>query len=101
MTPTYPLLQAIGFERGVRYRKAKAPGFMDLVVEKIAPKTYSLAHYYVQNGDMMRDPEITFRLNDDDTVDYRDLADFADACNLWNVSRIVRGIDLGMPIWIP
>ncbi len=40
-------------------------------------------------------------INDDDTVDYRDLADFADACNLWNVSRIVRGIDLGEPTWIP
>src|SRR5690554_5281459 len=36
-----------------------APGvFMPLSVEKIAPNTYAFAHYYEQNSDMMRYPEI-------------------------------------------
>jgi hypothetical protein len=34
--------------------------YMRLVVEKIAPDTYSFAHYYTQNGDAMRDPEMIF-----------------------------------------
>jgi len=35
-------------------------GFMPLVVERIAPNQISLCHYYKQNGDMMRDPEVVF-----------------------------------------
>lgn len=39
---------------------AKSPGFMDLVVEVIAPHQVSVAHYYEQNGDLCQDPEIVF-----------------------------------------
>lgn len=57
-------LEAIGFQRGMRYRKQTIKGYMPLVLEKIAAKTYSLAHYYEQNGDLMRDPEMTFEIDD-------------------------------------
>lgn len=44
------------------YRKIKVDGFMPLVVEEIGENEYSLAHYYEQNGDLMRDPEITVKV---------------------------------------
>ena len=33
------------------------------MLENIGESEYSIAHYYTQNGDRMRDPEITFMLN--------------------------------------
>ncbi|MEM6296926.1 MAG: hypothetical protein AAGA54_37020, partial [Myxococcota bacterium] len=33
-------------------------GLMALHVERIGPRIYSLAHYFKQNGDMMRDPDV-------------------------------------------
>lgn len=45
------------------YMKFKQECFDDLVLETIGENEYSIAHYYKQNGDMMRDPEITFRLD--------------------------------------
>ena len=44
--------------------KFKQDGFDDLVLETIGENEYSIAHYYTQNGDRMRDPEITFMLDD-------------------------------------
>lgn len=35
-----------------------AASFMPISVQKIGPNIYAAAHYYEQNGDMMRDPEI-------------------------------------------
>lgn len=35
-------------------------GFMPLVIERIALNEVSVCHYYKQNGDMMRDPEVVF-----------------------------------------
>jgi len=40
----------------------KAEGFMDLVVEKLSDNEFSLAHYYTQNGDLMRDPEMVVKI---------------------------------------
>jgi len=34
--------------------------YMRLVIEVVAPNEVSIAHYYEQNGDAMRDPEIVF-----------------------------------------
>lgn len=45
------------------YMKFRQDGFDDLVLEKIGEDEYSIAHYYTQNGDLMRDPEITFMLD--------------------------------------
>lgn len=46
-----------------RYMKLKSEGFEDLVLEAIGGDEYSIAHYYRQNGDAMRDPEITFTID--------------------------------------
>lgn len=40
-------------------------------------------------------------INGDDVIDNEDFSDFADACMLWNVARVVRSIDLGKPSWVP
>lgn len=45
------------------YMKLKSEGFEDLVLEAIGGNEYSIAHYYRQNGDSMRDPEITFTID--------------------------------------
>lgn len=45
------------------YMKLKSEGFEDLVLEAIGGNEYSIAHYYNQNGDAMRDPEITFTVD--------------------------------------
>ncbi|WMC93583.1 DUF6908 domain-containing protein [Kineothrix sp. MB12-C1] len=50
------------------YMKLKSDGFEDLVLEAIGNGEYSIAHYYTQNGDAMRDPEITF------TIDKRNMS---------------------------
>jgi hypothetical protein len=43
------------------------PGIMAVSVERVDASLYSIAHYYVQNGDMMRDPEMLF-LEDGDAL---------------------------------
>jgi hypothetical protein len=46
----------------------RAPGYMDLVVEVLPPcqetggQVLSLVHYFLQNGDLCQDPEMTVRL---------------------------------------
>ena len=45
------------------YMKLQAKGYEDLVVEAVGGEEYSIAHYYDQNGDSMRDPEITFTID--------------------------------------
>src|SRR5437763_9367164 len=49
----------------LRHVRLEAPGFMPLVIEAIGtgPRglpAVSVAHYYEQNGDLMRDPEMVF-----------------------------------------
>ena len=49
--------------------------FMPLVIEWVGKGPYdmdmvSVAHYYKQNGDMMRDPEIVFLVTDPDWLPY-------------------------------
>ena len=73
-TPMIKYLTSLGVNFkaiGHRHYKFKSKGFMDLIVETwIEPmKTYdkmilSVAHYYIQEGDMMRDPEITYEITD-------------------------------------
>jgi|GEM_PF-5240252 len=38
------------------------PGLMELVIEKVLDDTISVAHYWEQNRDLMRDPEIVFQV---------------------------------------
>ncbi len=49
------------------YMKLQAKGYEDLVVEAIGGEEYSIAHYYDQNGDSMRDPEVTFAIDREDS----------------------------------
>jgi len=52
-----------------QHKKMEAEGFMPLTIEKLEENlltpwgvgiTYGLCHYYEQNGDLMRDPEMVF-----------------------------------------
>lgn len=46
----------------------------DLAIEKIAEDRLSVAQYYTQRGDLMRDPEVVFDVSDPDSwtpVEYR------------------------------
>lgn len=40
-------------------------GFDDLVIEKVADDRLSVAQVYTQRGDLMRDPEVVFRIDDE------------------------------------
>ncbi len=37
-----------------------AGAFMPVIVEEIGKNTFSVAHYYTQNGDLIPDPEMVF-----------------------------------------
>ena len=38
-----------------------APGsFLPAVIEKVGPERFSVAHYFVQNGDLVPDPDLEF-----------------------------------------
>jgi len=50
------------FMNGKGYLKLKSAGFMDLIIEKIAPDQISITHYYEQNGDLVPDPDVTVRI---------------------------------------
>ena len=49
-----------------RYLQLRAPeetGYMPLTIEKIGDNEYSVSHHYESNGDLMYDPEMTFRID--------------------------------------
>lgn len=41
---------------------------MDLTIEKVRSNEISVAHYYKQRGDLMRDPEIVYRVEDGEWI---------------------------------
>lgn len=51
-----------GLEGTNTHRKIdNAPGtYMAVTVERVGAQRWSVAHYYEQNGDLMRDPEVVF-----------------------------------------
>lgn len=53
--------------RGQEHRRYTAPGFMDLVLERLydtdGGTVYSLTHYGEQNGDMMADPDMELKVD--------------------------------------
>ncbi len=72
------LLDKMGIQE---HTKFTSEGFMPLVMEQVGElintpwgkgQLYSLAHYYEQNGDLMRDPEMVFIVVDNrkDAKDY-------------------------------
>ena len=46
-------------------------GYEDLTIEKIGTDRLSVAHHYIQRGDLMCDPEIVFRVKDDKWIPVR------------------------------
>lgn len=46
------------------YAEISVEGYEDLTIEKIAPNRLSVSHSYTQRGDIMRDPEIVFKVTD-------------------------------------
>jgi hypothetical protein len=72
------ILQALGVESasemdiGESYT-VERDEFMDLTIEKIYEDKLSVAHYYTQRGDLMRDPEIVFDVSGDGwfPIEYR------------------------------
>jgi uncharacterized protein YqiB (DUF1249 family) len=45
------------------FLKFKAPGLMDLNVDKLTEERIALAHNGIQNGDVMADPDVEVRIN--------------------------------------
>lgn len=45
------------------YMKFKAEHYDDMYIERIGDNTYALCLFYIQNGDVMREPEYTFRID--------------------------------------
>lgn len=43
-------------------------GYDDLTIERIADCQVSVAHHYVQRGDLMCDPEVVFAIDDDQWI---------------------------------
>jgi hypothetical protein len=53
------------FMKHQKYLRLKTPGFMDLVIEAIDAEQFSMAHYFEQNGDLMKDPEMVMMVRHD------------------------------------
>ena len=71
-------LKAVGidiFVKGHNSYKLSAKGFMDLTVESWHSGetiNVSMCHYGEQNGDLMKDPDVLFTL-ENDTITYREI----------------------------
>lgn len=65
------VITALAFKHGINLWKVEAtfrldmPHFDRLVVENIGGHRISVAHYFVQNGDLVADPEVVFLVRDD------------------------------------
>ena len=49
----------------------KVEGYEDLTIEKIGSNRLSVAHHYVQRGDLMSDPEIVFCIEEAEWIPTR------------------------------
>lgn len=65
-----PYLLAVDQQDGQHYTFRAGENFMPLSIEYLGYSdahghpVYSLMHYYIQNGDLMRDPDMTISVND-------------------------------------
>ncbi|GEM_PF-933549 len=51
------------FLDGYHHLKLESSGFMPLCIEHVGSNQISLAHYYEQNGDLMRDPDVVMEID--------------------------------------
>jgi hypothetical protein len=49
-----------------RYLRLESEGFEPLSVERLGGKQYSIMHTFVQNGDLMRDPDMVIEIDPDE-----------------------------------
>jgi hypothetical protein len=54
--------ESAGGEFSWRFTK---PSYLDLTIEIVGPNRVAVAHTFTQNGDLMRDPEIVFYVDND------------------------------------
>ena len=65
-----PFLLAVDQQESRHYRFTAGADYMPLSIEYLGycdahgHPVYSMMHYYIQNGDLMRDPDMTFSVND-------------------------------------
>lgn len=67
----YELLKNIAgpiFGEDVYYLKYTSKGMLDLNIEKIYDDRIAMSHYYVQNGDLMADPDIEISVDKDNKL---------------------------------
>lgn len=50
------------------YITVSVPDMLDLTIEKVGTDELSVAHHYTQNGDLLSDPEIVFRIDESNWV---------------------------------
>lgn len=55
------LLKFISSPKG--YLKLKSAGYMDLTIERLGANEVSLTHYYLQNGDLVPDPDMQIEID--------------------------------------
>lgn len=78
----------------ISYIQLKAgESFMPLTIEKIGGGNIAIAHHYVQNGDLMNDPEIVYHL-DKDKQELRPKSYQQDNMALYNTVEKENGIDM-------
>lgn len=51
----------LDLEKVGEYIKLEIPGYQPLVVETVGPNMIAVGHFYIQEGDVMYDPEIVFQ----------------------------------------
>ncbi|ATN94942.1 hypothetical protein [Leptospira phage LE3] len=56
------IIKAKGLSKENNHCKIKNPPYMDLTIEILPNDCVSVAHYSKQNGDLMADPEMIFRV---------------------------------------
>ena len=56
------IIEIKGLSKENPHCKIKNPPYMDLVIEILPDNLVSVAHYSEQNGDLMADPEMIFRV---------------------------------------
>ena len=54
-----------GEYRYLELRGGEGSGYMPLIIQRIGEDEISVAHTYLQNGDVMYDPEMTFRIDNE------------------------------------
>lgn len=61
----YEMLEELGILEVTEYLKIKNKPYMDLNVDRLSGNVISMAHNYIQNGDVMADPDMTIEIYPD------------------------------------